>query len=510
MMARVFVAVLALAAIASAVWQMEQGKAGITATSLELGPTPVTVWRSGQTDPAPAVVIAHGFAGSRQLMEPFAVTLARNGYVAVSFDFLGHGRNRAPLAGDVTREEGATRALQSELAKVIAWARSAPGTDGRVAVLGHSMASDIIVRQAVADPTISATIAVSMFSRQVTRDAPRNLLMITGAWEGFLARASLDTLSLSVEGTPEFARTYGTHADGTARRAVLAGNVEHVGVLYSRDSMAEALGWLDATFGRSASGYLEVRGPWIVLLLTGIVALAWPLSALLPRIPQAAPPAPLRVRTRLGIAVAPAGLTPLILWPMPTDFLPVLVADYLALHFAVYGLLTAVLLAWANPARPIWPIWPAWPGWAFVRTLVLAIVAVAAYGTIAIGLALDTYVASFLPHAGRAGVLAALTLGAVVYTLADSRLVARPGAGWWLGPFTKLCFLLSLGAAIALDLEDLFFLAIIAPVILLFFLIYGLIARWVTRATGHPAVAGMANGLAFGCALGVTFPMLAT
>ncbi|WP_300971742.1 alpha/beta fold hydrolase [Thiocapsa sp.] len=44
----------------------------------------------------PVVVIAHGFAGSRQMMQAYAVTLARNGYLAVTFDFPGHGRNSTP------------------------------------------------------------------------------------------------------------------------------------------------------------------------------------------------------------------------------------------------------------------------------------------------------------------------------------------------------------------------------------------------------------------------------
>ena len=50
--------------------------------------TPVTIFQPQSAAPAPVVVIAHGFAGSQQLMQPFAETLARNGYIAVTFDFL--------------------------------------------------------------------------------------------------------------------------------------------------------------------------------------------------------------------------------------------------------------------------------------------------------------------------------------------------------------------------------------------------------------------------------------
>jgi hypothetical protein len=36
-------------------------------------------------------------------------------------------------------------------------------------------------------------------------------------------------------------------------------------------------------------------------------------------------------------------LTPLILWKLPTDFLPILLGDYLTKHFLLYGALTSKL-----------------------------------------------------------------------------------------------------------------------------------------------------------------------
>ena len=71
------------------------------------------------------MVIAHGFAGSRQLMQSFALSFARNGYIAVTFDFAGHGRNTRSMNGDLELIEGATKRLMGDLGKVVAAARSA-------------------------------------------------------------------------------------------------------------------------------------------------------------------------------------------------------------------------------------------------------------------------------------------------------------------------------------------------------------------------------------------------
>ena len=61
----------------------------------------------------------------------------------------------------------------------------------------------------------------------------------------------------------------------------------------------------------------------------------------------------------------------------------------------------------------------------------------------------------------------------------------------------------------ALDFERLFFLAIIVPVIVLFFIVHGLFSGWAYRATGHPWVGGIANAFVFAWAIGVTFPLVA-
>jgi hypothetical protein len=74
---------------------------------------------------------------------------------------------------------------------------------------------------------------------------------------------------------------------------------------------------------------------------------------------------------------------------------------------------------------------------------------------------------------------------------------------------TKLLFLFSLLAAVALNLSALFFLIIIVPAILVLFVLYGLLSGWVYARTRHPAVAAVANAIAFACAVAVTFPLVA-
>lgn len=500
---RLIVGLCAIIAIAVAGFQLHHAAAGLRIERTLVGDTPVTIFRPGSDAPAPVIVIAHGFAGSQQLMQPFAETLARNGYMAVTFDFLGHGRNPHPMRGDITDGLAITSALLNELAEVAAAVRKLPGSDGRLGVLGHSMASDIVVRFAQAHPDVQATVAVSVFSPVVTATSPRNLLVIVGALEPAMLRdEGLRIVNQAASGSAATGNVYGSVTDGTARKLVLARGVEHIGVLYSHDSMVEALHWMNLSFGRQQDGEIDGRGKWLALLFLGIVALAWPLSKFLPIVSVAPVGAELGWKQLLITALVPALLTPLMLWKMPTDFLPILLGDYLTLHFLIYGALTlATLLYWRKRSAAI----ATSLSW---NRLAIAAACIAAYNVIAFGLPLDTWVFSFLPIPSRLPLIAAIACGALPYFIADEWTTRGQNVRRGAYALTKLCFLLSLALAVVLNPTKLFFLAIIVPAILLLFLAFGLISRWAYAATRHPLPGAIANAAVFAWAIAVTFPMI--
>jgi hypothetical protein len=333
--------------------------------------------------------------------------------------------------------------------------------------------------------------------------------------------------------------------------------------------------WLDKVFGRSGNGYLDERGPALSLLFFGLTLLGWPLAAMLPRVSIPPTGAELEWRRLLPVAIAPAILTPLILWKMPTNFLPVLLGDYITIHFALYGLLTLAGLwlvkrgvpkqtgaapppgyavaTWANKssAREETPIAPPPPNLMLPgpktgapfrtneivptaqrnRSLTLAAAApasplppmqnslsykkfiaatilVATYSIFAFGAPLDRYVLSFSPLPEQVPLILAVLAGTVPFFLADEWLTRGQDAARGSYPVTKLLFLISLAIAVALNVKKLFFLIMIIPVILIFFIICGFFSCWVNRRTGNPLVGGAANALAFAWAMAVTFPLL--
>ncbi|CCG07296.1 alpha/beta hydrolase [Pararhodospirillum photometricum] len=472
--------------------------------------TPVTIFRPAAGPSGPAVVIAHGFAGSQQLMDSFAIALARNGYVAVTFDALGHGRDPEPLSGDLALIDGATVYLLNQLHQVAQYALTLVPDQPRLAVLGHSMASDIVVRYANEDPAVAATIAVSMFSPAVTETSPANLLVLVGGLESDLVKGEALRAVAMVAGlaAPQPAVTYGNRDKGTARRYAIAPGVEHIGVLFSRAASAEAVAWLNDVFHRGEARPAPARLPWIGLLLGGVLLLAWPLASLLPKVaPPPSGPA-LAWRHFLPVALGPAVLTPLILRPLPTDFLPTLVGDYLIVHCAVYGLLTAGGLWWLHHTHGWIP--PGWPrldraGW--IRLGVGGSL-VCAYTLLAFGGPVDTFVTAVAPSASRLPLIPIALVGTGLYFLADETLVRGPRRHTGRSILTRVLFLFSLGLAIALDFESLFFLIILVPALAVMLIVFGLFGRWTWQRTGHVAGGAGALAVAFALAIAAIFPVV--
>lgn len=504
---RVSVAVAACAAIGLALLRLAGQSEGLVVQHERVGATPVTHYATDPRAPAPVIVVAHGFAGSQQLMQPFAVALARRGYRVLTFDFPGHGRHPLPLAAGLADRARMQAALRDSLDAVVAHVRGAAGGDGRVGLLGHSMAADVVTAYADGRDDVTATVAVSMFLPDGGSRRPRNLLIVDGALEARLLREqglAAVAARAGSDAAPEV--TYGRFEDGSAARVAYAPGVEHIGVLYSAAAQREAVAWFDQAFGRTATAPVVVdgRGRWLGLLALGVLALGWPLAGLLPRVATDAPRPAAGWRWLLPVALVPALATPLLLRLAPVSFLPLLLGDYLILHFGLYGLLTVAMIAWRRRRLPEAPALQADRG-----RLVLAALAVAAFSGLLVAWPIDAFVFSMLPAPWRLPLVALLALGILPWFLADEWLTRRLAPMRGAYEFTKACFLFSLVLAIALDLRRLFFLVILVPAILLLFGFYGLYSAWIRRRTGHPLVAALAHALVFAWFIGMTFPVVA-
>ncbi|MEO1724408.1 MAG: alpha/beta hydrolase, partial [Pseudomonadota bacterium] len=257
-------------------------------------------------------------------------------------------------------------------------------------------------------------------------------------------------------------------------------------------------------------------GPALGALFGGLMALAWALAPLLPA--ARGHPVPIgptvgagaRPRLLMMLAGGPMVLAPLVAVVAPSGFMPLILGDYLAVHFFCYGALTAAGLALLARRGLQLPA-AIWPGTAVVLSGLIAGVAVIAIFAIT----LDRYAFAFLPGTERLLLMPVLAAALLPWFLTDEWLTRGVPEGCegrgrrlWAYALTKLCFVLSLGIAVALDAERLFFLLIVAPVILVFFVIYGLISQRLAAVSASPVPAAIALSLALAWSIAASFPRL--
>ncbi len=236
---------------------------GLTVRDVSAGGIPMLYVAPGSVSaPAPGVVIAHGFAGSKQLMLGYAYTFARAGYPALLFDFDGHGANPAAL-----NRGGLSANIAAATAQLIAQ----PEVDAsRLALLGHSMGSGAVMTAGINElGRYGAVVGISPTSADVRPDAPANLLLMAGSLEPrFVANA--EQLLAQAGGPNE------DFASGRARYLRIVRNAEHITILFRPQSHHIALDWIGRTFGTATdTPYIDRRVVWY-----GVHLLGWLLAAL--------------------------------------------------------------------------------------------------------------------------------------------------------------------------------------------------------------------------------------
>lgn len=219
-------------------------------------------------DPLPAIILVHGFAGSRQMVAAYGYTLAHAGYAVVMLDLPGHGRNRNPFARDanVAAIGEAFELLQNE-----------PEVDiSRVGLLGHSMGAEAVLRAALESPErYRATVAVSPAYTAVSAATPRNLQLQAGTWEPQYLDAAQRILADAGGSSTDF-------ANGRARSLVTVARAEHIGILFRNTSHRAAREWFDQAFEYQPAGSNDHRDWRLLGWLLHVVGWFLVASAIVP------------------------------------------------------------------------------------------------------------------------------------------------------------------------------------------------------------------------------------
>jgi pimeloyl-ACP methyl ester carboxylesterase len=243
----VFVAICALIA-----YEVERdfGRLEVTrvAFATDEGPTMVgKLYRHREAtaeNQMPGVLALHGYQNDKETAAPYALELARRGFVTLAIDHLGHGSSGGAM--DWETASGSNSGYW--------YLKGLPFVDAdNLGILGHSMGAINTLILAGLNPGHRAlnpqcgTAGTMEFN---------NLLLTQARYEEFryfreneLLVGPLEDHQVRIEafglesGPVEWNTTYGDFDDGTARRADLLDTV-HVGITHSSEAVSGTLTWM--------------------------------------------------------------------------------------------------------------------------------------------------------------------------------------------------------------------------------------------------------------------------
>ncbi len=211
--------------------------------------------------PAPAVLVSHGFINTREMQSPFAIELARRGFVVMAMDMAGHG-----FSGGALGQQGfGGPAALGDL-------RALPYVDkSNIGLEGHSLGGAPVVNAALAYPDGYKSIVLEGSTTGVlgqpgegSTSFPHNLEVVMGQYDEFaplmwqVAKGS--DVGRSARLMKMFGTTapvvpgqlYGNIAAGTARMLVNP-PVDHPQEHFSTAGVAAAVDWFQRTLQGAAS-----------------------------------------------------------------------------------------------------------------------------------------------------------------------------------------------------------------------------------------------------------------
>ena len=260
--------------------------------------------------PAPAVLAAHGFINTREMQSPFAIELARRGFVVMAMDMTGHGYSGGVLAEDGFGGPASLKYL-----------RALPYVDkANIGLEGHSMGGSPVMFAAGAVPdgykavVLEGSTTGFFGAPKGTATFPRNLQLVFGQYDEFAgtmwqipkgsqvgAAPRLEAL-FGTKGPVAPGQLYGDPAAGTGRMLVNPA-IDHPQEHFSDAGVGAAVDWFQRTlqgeatpkppgdqvwFFKEIGTAIGFIGCVLLILATFDLVLAWPIFAGLAQTPQPA------------------------------------------------------------------------------------------------------------------------------------------------------------------------------------------------------------------------------
>ncbi|HEY8574355.1 alpha/beta hydrolase [Phenylobacterium sp.] len=227
---------------------------GVTQSALLYVPSTATAAR-----PAPAVLVSHGYINTREMQSPFAIELARRGFVVLAMDMTGHGYSEGAVGQQ--KDLGGPAALR--------YLQSLPFVDkAAIGMEGHSMGGGPVMAAALSQPDGYRAIVLEGSTPRLlggaAPESPRNLAVVFGQFDEFAPLMWQVPKGSEIENSKRLQKlfgvtgpvvenqVYGSIPDGTAK-VLVNPPITHPWEHFSGSGVGAAVDWFQKTLPGAAS-----------------------------------------------------------------------------------------------------------------------------------------------------------------------------------------------------------------------------------------------------------------
>ncbi|MFW9992209.1 MAG: alpha/beta hydrolase [Candidatus Odinarchaeota archaeon] len=230
-----------------------------------------------------AIIIGHGFMANKEIMKGYALELAAAGFVAVPFDFRGHGQSTGTLGENLMN-----RNLINDVRAIQAYLEDRGDIDmDNLGYIGYSMGGGPGNQIVSEDTAFKCFIGIGTglptedyrpeYVVNASSGRTLNVLMIQARFDEAVTLARVkEGMAFRLNVKPEDIDTnklYGSFEDGNASMIFLDDNTNHLLLAWDQDFIREARNWVISTFPEvrnpDENFYVNTRFIIVALQITG-------------------------------------------------------------------------------------------------------------------------------------------------------------------------------------------------------------------------------------------------
>jgi len=214
---------------------------------------------SSELNAFPAVVLSHGISGSKQMMSAIALELARNGFVTLSIDLIGHGGSDGAFGAFGAEPADKTLGMKD----AVQYLRQQPFVNSsQIGLVGHSLGAGAVRATTAVCSGIKASVFIGGGFGELVNDPeygllnstfPKNLLVIIGEHDVLFDIEQTKQELIPVFGNPSEISPntiYGDFSDETARSLIIP-KTTHLLEPVDQTATSEVITWMKKSLNPS-------------------------------------------------------------------------------------------------------------------------------------------------------------------------------------------------------------------------------------------------------------------